>query len=96
METLYLFIREEENFDGAIDQLGELATAEDFPKLVALHLEYYHFWKPESAARLEWLEQMCKEASVLCVPHHSSDSFSRDDQMMQAICPYNEHSLLVN
>jgi hypothetical protein len=37
----------------------------------AHHLEYYELRKPENVARLEWLDQRCQEARVLCFPHSS-------------------------
>ncbi|KAJ6132686.1 hypothetical protein N7471_007901 [Penicillium samsonianum] len=94
LETLYVSVDREESFNRAIDQLVELAASKSFPKLAAIHLEYYHLREPKNATRLEWLEQRCQEAGVLCVPHDSKGWVQGEKQMMEVIWPYNEASLL--
>ncbi|CAG7947273.1 unnamed protein product [Penicillium nalgiovense] len=86
LETLFLSLDEDESFEVAMDQLAELAASESFPKLAAIYLEYYELRKPENAARLEWLEQRCQEASVFCFPH-SSKGCIQQKQMMRVIWP---------
>lgn len=55
LETLYLSVNRDEVFSEAIVQLAELVASKSFPKLAAIHLEYYLLRKPGNSARLEWL-----------------------------------------
>ncbi|KAJ5950272.1 uncharacterized protein N7479_008685 [Penicillium vulpinum] len=94
LEKLYLPVDEDERFNGALDQLAELAASESFPELAVIYLEYYELKKPENVAKLEWLEQRCQEASVLCLPRNSKGWVQGEKQSMEIIWPCNEASLL--
>ncbi|OQE26027.1 hypothetical protein PENFLA_c007G02920 [Penicillium flavigenum] len=89
LETLFLSLCEDESLEVATNHLAELVASESFPKLAVIYLEYYELRKPENVARLEWLEQRCQDASVLCFPH-SSKGCMQQKQMMRVIWPDNE------
>jgi hypothetical protein len=91
LETLYVSLEGDRNFNAAIDQLAELAASESFPKLATIHLEHWDLKKPENAARYEWLEQRCQQASVLCFSHQSTWWTEGEEQeMMELMWPDNE------
>ncbi|KAJ5205542.1 hypothetical protein N7491_003830 [Penicillium cf. griseofulvum] len=95
LETLYISLDGDQNFNAAIDQLAELAASKRFPKLATIHLEYWNFKEPENAARYEWLEERCQRASVLCFSHNSKCwTKGEEEEMMELLWPHNEAHLL--
>ncbi|KAJ6120342.1 hypothetical protein N7523_004622 [Penicillium sp. IBT 18751x] len=94
LETLYLSVSRDEVFNEAIVQLAELAASRSFPRLASRYLEYYLLGKPGNIGKLDWLEQKCQNAGILCIFHDSEKWVQGQKQRLGIIWPCNEASLL--
>lgn len=77
LETLYLIInRDDEGLLDAMDQLVELATAEGFPNLVAIHIEEWMIRNADSYAKLQSTKRTCEEAGKSFFAHNGDGVFA--------------------
>lgn len=75
LETLFLDIGWK-GFCDVLDDLAEIATSRKFSKIATFHIETCSkLGSSEEDAKVEWLQQRCREAGVAC---HIHDTRSRE------------------
>jgi hypothetical protein len=96
LETLYLIINKES--DGLLDvmeQLVELASAEGFPNLEAIHIEGWTIQSAEAHAKLQWTKRACEEAQKSFFIHNGDGVFGYCEKPTSWVFgPANEARLL--
>jgi hypothetical protein len=65
LETLFLDIAWGGFFD-VLDDLVEIATSRKFSKIATFYIEGYNISEPEDVAKVELLQQRCREVGVAC------------------------------
>ncbi|CAI7603462.1 unnamed protein product [Penicillium pancosmium] len=65
LETLFLDIAWGAFFD-VWDDLAEIATSRKFSKIATFYIEGHNISEPEDVAKVEWLQQRCREVGVAC------------------------------
>lgn len=65
LETLVLDIAWGGFFD-VLDDLAEIATSRKFSKIATFYIEGCNISEPEVVAKVEWLQQTCREVGVAC------------------------------
>ncbi|KAJ5984012.1 hypothetical protein N7481_006111 [Penicillium waksmanii] len=96
LETLYLIINREGNgLLDAMEQLVELASAEKFPNLAAIHIEARGIQSPKSHSKLQGTKRACEEAGKSFFIHGGEGFFTYCDKPTSWVFgPVNEATLL--
>jgi hypothetical protein len=99
LETLYLIINRDSDGNGfpvdAMDHLIELASAEGFPQLAAIHIEASGIRDPGSLSKLQWTKRTCEEAGKSFFIHTGEGFFTYCDKPTSWVFgPVNEATLL--